>query len=341
MTRPSARHRPADAKAPAGLVYLATEDLTISRQRGALGWRYYDGGGKRITDRQTIDRLNAIALPPAYSEGRFADHPRGHLQAVGMDARGRRQYRYHPDFRDAREDSKFDACRAFGEALPAIRKRVERNLKGGRPDREAVLAAVVRVLDTALLRVGNEAYAQSNKSFGVTTLRTRHAKVKRGALMLSYRGKSGIERTVRLTDASLLRIVRRCQDLPGQRLFQYRDEAGEAHRIESADVNTWLRETSGGDFTAKHFRTFHASVIAFATLRNGAGLSAMLEAVSEALGNTPSIARKSYVHPRLIEAAKSGELAGHELPRPTRYLTSEERGLIVWLGKRTRRRVSA
>jgi DNA topoisomerase I len=340
MARHAQNNRPADTLVPAGLVYVAAEDLTITRQAGKLGWRYFDGRGKRIADRDTIDRLNAAGLPPAYQDGRFADSPNAHLQAIGIDARGRRQYRYHPDFRAAQESGKFDDCRAFGAALAAVRKHVEIAIKGPPLDRDTVIAAVVRILDRAYLRVGNEAYAAANKSFGATTLRNRHAKVESGALKLSYRGKSGVDHEVRLSDKALLRIVRRCQDLPGQRLFQYRGEDGEPRQIGSSEVNAWLRKVSGADFTAKHFRTFHASVEAFAALRSGADLKTMLENVSGALGNTPAIARKSYIHPRLIAAAKTGELEGIALPRATKYLTGEERGLIAWLSRRPRRRVS-
>lgn len=316
----------------ADLVYVDVTALTIARHRASLGWRYTDAAGKRITDRTEIERLNRIGLPPAYTEARFCPDPLGHLQAIGVDARGRRQYRYHPAFREAREGVKFAHCAEFGAALPGLRRRLDRDLQADPRSRTAVLAAVVRILDCAFLRIGNRAYARDNKSFGLTTLRNRHARVTRGGLALEYRGKSGIMRKVRLTDRKVIRVVRRCQDLPGQHLFQYQDEAGAVHAVSSADVNAYLRELTGAAFTAKDFRTWHGSVIAFAALNRGAGLKAMLEEVSAALANTPAVARKAYVHPTLVEAARSGSFVPRKLPRPGR-LEPAERGFLAWLAE--------
>lgn len=316
---------------PPGLNYVDVEDFAISRKRAGRGWAYYDARRKRITDRDEIDRLNRLALPPAYTEARFCLDPKGHLQAFGTDARGRRQYRYHPDFRAAQEEAKFGCCGDFGAALPLIRKRVEQDLTGKPLAYETVLAAIVRILDSAHLRVGNEEYAKTNKSFGVTTLRNRHAKTERSAVQLRYRGKGGLERSVRLNDKSLARVVRRCQDLPGQALFQYEDDDGGIHRITSGDVNDYIRAASGGDFTAKHFRTWAASVIGFAAMARGAKLIELLEEVSQALGNTPAIARKSYIHPTIIENAKAGYKGKNDMLRATKWLDREERGLLEYL----------
>ena len=307
----------------------------ITRRALKRGWAYYDAGGDRIADRDEIDRLNRIALPPAYRDCWFCPSPWGHIQAVGYDDRGRRQYRYHPDFRAAREAEKYAGCPEFGRALPKLRARLETDLskRGLRKDR--TVAAVVRLLDLAKLRVGNEHYATTNKSFGATTLRRRHVDLNGKSLTLRFRAKSGKEQEQRITDARLLRFVRQVQDLPGQHLFQYLDEDGDARPITSNDVNAYLADAMGGPFTAKHFRTFGATAIAFETLAAGhVSLKELLDPVARALGNTPAISRKSYVHPALIALCREGQddwRAGLRLPRRTRYLSREERGLIAFL----------
>jgi DNA topoisomerase-1 len=310
----------------------------ITRRKVRHGWGYWDAEGKRITDRDEIDRLNAVGLPPAYRDAWFSPKPNGHIQAVGWDERGRKQYRYHPDFRAAREAEKYDRCAVFGEALPKLRARVEDDLQTRTLGKERAVAAVIRLLDMGHVRVGNEGYAKENRSFGATTLRKRHADVTAGRLKLQYRAKSGKTCTLTITDRSLIRFVRKCQDLPGQHLFRWLDAEGEAHPVTSSDVNDYIREATGDEFTAKHFRTWSASVIAFealATADKDIELNTMLEPVTIALGNTPAIARKSYVHPALIELAKGDQAAFREhldLPRATRYLDRYERGLIAFLG---------
>jgi DNA topoisomerase I len=313
----------------------------ITRRRAGRGWAYYDAGGNRITDRDEIDRLNRIALPPAYRNAWFCPLPQGHIQATGWDEKGRKQYRYHADFREAQEAEKYDRCLAFGKALPRIRERVEQDLSGRTLGKQAVVAAVVRLLDLGRVRIGNEGYARTNKSYGATTLRTKHARVHGTKLKLEYMGKSGKLHRITIEDRRLSRLVRRCQELPGQNLFQYLDEEGVAHPVTSTDVNDYLREASGADFTAKHFRTWGASVLAYRALVEagaaGISLKAMLEPVAQALGNTPAISRKSYVHPALLELAKAGGLRREEdaallrLPRATKYLSPAERGLLAFL----------
>lgn len=333
MAQRTSKHSPAVLTSPAApepLVYTDVASLTISRRRTGKGWRYLDGAGLAIRDPAEIDRLNRIALPPAYAEARFCADPLGHLQAIGIDGRGRRQYRYHPSFRAAQDSRKFGNCAAFGAALPSLRRRLERDLAAPPRSRPAVLAAIVRILDRAYLRIGNQAYARANKSFGLTTLRNRHARLQRGGLTLKYRGKSGIMREVRLTDRAVIRIVSRCQDLPGQQLFQYAGEDGQVHAVSSADVNGYLHELTGQAFTAKDFRTWHGSVIAFAALNRGASLKEMLEDVSNALANTPAVARRAYIHPGLVEAARAGTFTPRKLPRPGR-LDPAERGFLDWL----------
>ena len=310
----------------------------ITRKRHGRYWQYFDSDGKRITDRDEIDRLNAVGLPPAYERAWFCPTPHGHIQAIGFDAKGRKQYRYHADFRAQQDSAKYDRCSSFGQALPKLRKRVAADLDRRAVDRDTVAAAIVRLLDQQHLRVGNEAYAKANKSFGATTLRTRHAKLLGRTVKMRFKGKHGIERELTITDRNLARIVRRCADLPGQHLFQYVDDDGEPQPVTSSDVNAYIRSAMGEEFTAKHFRTWGASVIAFKTLCEagdaGVSLKQMLVPVAEALGNTPAISRKSYVHPALIEAVKEnprnplGEL---RCPRATEYLSSAERGLILFL----------
>jgi DNA topoisomerase-1 len=318
------------------LLYVDETIPGITRRRAGRGWCYRDAGGQRIADRGEIDRLNAVALPPAYRDAWFCPLPHGHILATGVDARGRKQYRYHPDFRAAREAEKFDGCAAFGALLPKVRARVEQALAGRGLGEERCIASVVRLLDTGAIRVGNEAYARANASFGATTLRMRHVEVKGQSLRLRFRAKSGIERDMKLTDRALVRFVRRMQDLPGQHLFQYLDEQGAACPVGSADVNAWLRAVTGAAFTAKHFRTWHASVLAFAALaevREDLPLKALLTLVSDRLGNTPTIARKSYIHPAVLALVpeQAAWRAGLRLPRASRWLSREERGLLALL----------
>lgn len=319
----------------------------ITRKRMGRYWAYFDPEGNRITDREDIDRLNAIALPPAYTDAWFCIDPNGHLQATGIDARRRKQYRYHPDFRARRDKKKYSGTLEFGAALPKLRRKVASDLKKRKLSRDAVLAAIVRLLDTQYLRVGNEQYARDNKSFGATTLRSRHVKREGSRLMMRFKGKHGIVQEVPITDANLKRIVGRCQDLPGQNLFQYIDDSGEACPITSADVNEYIRDATGGDFTAKNFRTWGASVIAFEQLLEAheqekakISLKTVLEPVAEALGNTPAISRKSYVHPKLIEAARDNPrepLGDFERPRARKWLSSAEVALLDFLAGKKRR----
>jgi DNA topoisomerase-1 len=320
----------------------------FSRKRIKSAWGYFDAERKRITDREEIERLNAIALPPAYTDAWFCADPCGHLQATGIDARGRKQYRYHAAFRERRDAAKYDGLLEFGKALPKLRRRVEQDVKRRELGRETVLAAIVRLLDTQYIRIGNEQYAKDNKSFGATTLRNRHLVRKGAKLMMRFVGKHGIVHDVTVSDTNLKRIVKRCQELPGQMLFQYIADDGEPRPITSGDVNDYIKEASGGEFTAKHFRTWGASVIAFEQLLIKAddariSVKTVVEPVAEALGNTVAMSRKSYVHPALLEAVKEtprDPLDGMERPRGRTRLSSTEVGLLEFLasgGKRARR----
>ena len=332
---------------PGRLRYVDDSLPGMTRKRQGRYWQYFDPQGKRVTDRDEIDRLNGIGLPPAYRDAWFSPDPNGHIQAIGYDDKGRKQYRYHPDFREKQEAAKYDRCADFGKVLPKLRRRVAADLRKRKLSRDTVIAAVVRLLDGGRIRVGNEAYAEANKSYGATTLRGRHAKVAGRTVKMRFKAKSGIERELRITDATLSRVVKQCQDLPGQNLFQYLDEEGEPHPVTSTDVNDYIREATGEDFTAKHFRTWSASVIAFEQIcgagEEGVGLKTMLEPVAEALGNTPAISRKSYVHPAIVDAVKQAPARRLSLhcPRPTKYLSSAERGLIAFLGRRTTRKRKA
>ena len=310
----------------------------ITRKRRGRYWQYFDADGNRVTDRAEIDRLNGVGMPPAYERCWFCPDPNGHIQAVGYDAKGRKQYRYHPDFRARQDSLKYERLALFGKCLPKLRKKVDEDISGKPTSCEAVIAAVVRLIDATQMRIGNEEYAKENKSFGATTLRNRHASVKGGRLKITYAGKHGIKRTVTVTDRNLARIAKRTQDLPGQHLFEFRDEEGCVRPVTSGDVNAYLREAMGEEFSAKDFRTWGASVIAFEEMvkrARGKGkvhLKSVMEPVAEALGNTPAISRKSYVHPALIEAAKdAGAIGECKLPRATRWLSAAERGLIEFL----------
>jgi DNA topoisomerase-1 len=316
----------------------------ITRKRIGRSWAYFDPDGKRVTDRGEIDRLNAIGLPPAYEDAWFCTDPDGHLQATGVDARGRKQYRYHAAFRKKQDKAKFEGLVAFGKKLPRLRRRVEQDLKRRKLTRETVLAAVIRLLDSDHIRVGNEEYAKENRSFGATTLRARHLRKTGHSLLMRFTGKHGIVHEVKITDTNLKRICKRCQDLPGQMLFQYLNGDGEPKPITSGDVNDYIKDATGGDFTAKDFRTWSASVIAFERMLKKTenariSVKTVIEPVAEALGNTPAISRKSYVHPKLLDAVKANPrdpLGDIERPSARTRLSSSEVGLLQFLQKRRR-----
>ena len=307
----------------------------IQRTRRGKHWHYFTPDGARITDSTEIARLNGLGVPPAYRRVWFCPDARGHLQAIGYDAKGRKQYRYHAAFRAAREAHKYDRCGAFGAALPVLRRAVERDMALRGLPKTKVVAAVVRLLDQGYVRVGNDCYAAENDSYGATTLLSDHSAVRGSRVKLEYRGKSGKQQRVEISDAALAKVVRRCQDLEGQALFQYVGSDGEPHRIGSGDVNAYIQGHMGEDFSAKHFRTWGASVIAYQAIRDRAvTLKEVLAPVAEALGNTPAISRKSYVHPALIAVVNEGRAAAitsAKLPRSTAHLTAAERGLIAFL----------
>ncbi|MHA7818029.1 MAG: DNA topoisomerase IB [Erythrobacter sp.] len=324
------------------LIYVDDSLPGITRKGAGRGFAYYSPEGELIGDRAERDRLNAIALPPAYSDEWYCPAPNGHILATGYDAAGRKQYRYHPEFRLMRESDKYDACETFGHLLPLVRARVDEDLAQPRLTETRAIACVVRLLDLSSIRVGNEQYTARNESYGATTLRGEHADVTSGSIRLQFTGKGGRERDVKLADPLLASSVRRMQDLPGSgeddHLFRYLDDEGAERPITAQQVNCYLRETMGEDFTAKHFRTFHASVLAFSILASGDShvpIRALLEGVSEHLGNTPAIARKSYIHPAVIARVEGQDAwrARLRLPRANKWLSREERGLLACLAE--------
>jgi DNA topoisomerase-1 len=314
---------PADPRAAArdaGLRYTTDARPGVTRRRSGTGFSYRDPEGRTIGDREVIGRIRSLAIPPAWTDVWICPWPNGHLQASGRDARGRKQYRYHARWHQRRGTDKFDRILDFSEALPRLRRRCDEDLARRGLPREKVLAAVVRLLELTLIRVGNDEYARLNRSFGLTTLQDRHARIEGSALRFRFRGKSGQSHEVGLRDRRLAALVRRCQELPGQELFQFVDEEGEVRDIASDDVNAYIREASGGDFTAKDFRTWAGTVLAYRALRAlqpGDGERAAKRNVVEAirqtadrLGNTPAVARGSYVHPAVLDAYLAGSIRG-------------------------------
>ncbi|MFM9977185.1 MAG: DNA topoisomerase IB [Sphingomonadaceae bacterium] len=322
---------------PAPCTYI--DDFTggYTRAVDGDGFRFLTSSGKPVRAQKTLARLQAIGLPPAYDRAWYCASPRGHIQATGMDAAGRRQYRYHPAFRAEAEQEKFASLAAFGAALPRIRERVSTDLARRDLSRERVVAAVVRLLDTGHIRIGNRQYAAANNSFGATTLRNRHARVGRDTLRLEFIGKSGKAHSITIADRRLASVVRQCQDLPGQQLFQFVDADGARHEVTSGDVNDWLRICCGA-FTAKMFRTWHASVIAFGALVESGGevkMRPVMDLVASQLGNTPAVARKSYVHPALLDVLTGERIWQKEwakLPRAAKRMEPVERGFLNFLG---------
>jgi len=322
-------HRRAAARA--GLSYVTDGIAGIRRKRAGKGWAFYALDGTRIDDKTERKRIGALVIPPAWTDVWISADPKGHIQATARDARGRKQYRYHPLYRETRDRSKFRRMLEFSEILPEIRERVERDLRARDLTRRQILATVVMLLDKTLIRVGNDEYARENRSFGLTTLRGRHLEIKGAKLHFSFRGKSGVDHTVSITDRRLARIIQQCQDLPGYELFKYLDTDGKRQTISSDDVNAYLREITGRDITAKDFRTWAGTMLAARELcamgpaksqreaeRN---MIRAIDAVAERLGNTRTVCRKYYVHPGLVRAYLQGLIAtlpSAPLPRKAR-----------------------
>ncbi len=303
----------------AGLRYVSSAATKgIERRRVGAHFRYLAPDGSVVRDRATLARIRSLAIPPAWTSVWICPHASGHVQATGRDARGRKQYRYHARWREARDESKYDRVAAFARALPRIRHRVRSDLARPGLERDKVLATVVRLLETTFMRVGNEAYARENESFGLTTLRERQVRVRGSRLRFAFRGKSGVEHRIEVSDPLLARLVRRMQDLPGEELFCYVDESGETRVVESADVNAYLREAAGDSFTSKDFRTWAGSLLAARALRSTGSFESAaqgkknvvqaVEAVARQLGNTKAVCRKCYIHPAIFESYLEGRL---------------------------------
>jgi DNA topoisomerase-1 len=335
----------------AGLRYVSDDAPGITRTRAGKGFRYVAVDGRVVKDPAVLRRIRSLVIPPAWTDVWICPLENGHVQATGRDARGRKQHRYHPDWRTVRDQSKYERMVAFGRALPAIRRHVNRDLKRRGLGREKVLAAVTRLLETTLIRVGNEEYARLNGSFGLSTLRDRHVSIRGAKMHFEFRGKSGKRHAIDLRDARLARIVQGAQDLPGQTLFQYTDDDGQTQKIASEDVNAYLREIAGEEFSAKDFRTWAATVLAAEALREFERFDSAtqakknvlraIESVAARLGNTPAICRKSYIHPAVIDGYLDGltvdvleKRAEKTLRNQLTKLTPTEAAVLAFLQRR-------
>jgi DNA topoisomerase-1 len=334
------------AALPQGLRHADDTRPGYTRKRLGDRFAYFDLNGERISDADEIARINALAVPPAYADVWICPDRRGHLQATGRDARGRKQYRYHPLWRETRDADKYDRMAAFARALPRIRARVARDLRRDGMPREKVVAAIVHLLDSTLIRVGSVEYARENRSYGLTTLRKKHLKIEAGKVRFRFSGKSGIEHDVTVDHPRIGSIVRRCAELPGHDLFQYLDDDGTRRAVGSADINDYLREASQADFTAKDYRTWAGSVFALAALRQLVCESAAdahrhvvttVKEVAALLRNTPAVCKRCYIHPEIISAFEAGEL-GTLLPKATlRGLKVDEAAFVALLAQASRR----
>ena len=347
MTNPETISDPVASAKAAGLRYVGDDMPGITRVLRGKDFAYIAPDGREIEDERELARIKALAVPPAYTNVWICPIPNGHIQATARDARGRKQYRYHKRWREKRDETKYGRMIAFAEALPRIRKRIEADLALSELPREKVLATVVQLLETTAIRVGNDEYAKDNGSYGLTTLRNKHAKVDGSKVRFSFRGKSGIRHAIDLQDRRLARIIRRCQDLPGQQLFEYADDDGTTRAIDSADVNEYIREISGADFSAKDFRTWLGTVTcatllsqqddAQAPAERKQRLSAVIKDVARRLGNTPAVCRKCYVHPHIVDAyLEHGTLSAPEKMRHTEGLLPQERFVLALLRERAK-----
>jgi len=334
----------------AGLRFSSDNQLGIARAPNGGTFIYTDPNGERVTDEATLARIKSLVIPPAWQRVWICKHANGHIQATGRDARGRKQYRYHPRWREARDTTKFHRLANFAKVLPRIRHQVQKDLAAKGMPRRKVMAAVVRLLETTLIRVGNDEYMRQNKSFGLTTLRNRHVSVTRTKVVFSFRGKSGKQHQISLQDRQMAALVKRCQDMPGQELFVYEDDDGQPHHIGSQDVNEYLREIAQNEFTAKDFRTWAGTVLAAVALGELGAAQAQaeakknivlaIEAAAMKLGNTPTVCRKSYVHPEVINAYLEGMTIAtleKQMKAARRRLKEEEIAVLTLLDQRLKR----
>lgn len=323
-----------------GLVHVDDGCVGITRKLRGGKFHYFDPQGKPIKDKEVIARINALAIPPAYESVWICPRHDGHIQATGRDARGRKQYRYHAQWHAVRDANKYDQLVEFALALPRVRRRIEQDMREPGQTQGKVLGAVVTLLETTLIRIGTAQYARDNKSFGLTTLKRRHISMKGERIRFQFRGKSGVEHDVTVNDRRIARIVKRCMELGGQTLFHYLDEKGARHSIDSATVNAYLKACMGGDFTAKHYRTWAGSTLAMALLQRvpftteaaaKKTVVEMVKGVSKRLGNTPAVCRACYIHPKIIEHYLAGTLPGKASVSGPRGLSADERRLLGFL----------
>lgn len=348
---------PTAAKA-AGLRYVHDDRPGIRREPDKDGFRYLDAKGQPVEDEATLKRIKSLVIPPAWQDVWICPQANGHLQATGRDARERKQYRYHPKWRTVRDEVKYERMINFGRALPQIRKEVDRALALPGLPREKVLATIVYLLEATMMRIGNDEYARENKSYGLTTLRNRHVKIDGSEVEFRFRGKSGVYHDVKVHDRRLARIIQRTRDLPGQHLFEYIDDDGAPHTVDSSDVNDYLREITGEEYTAKDFRTWSGTVLAALALQEFEKVDSeaqakknvvrAIESVAEKLGNTPSVCRKCYVHPAVLDAYMDGTmleglraLAEEKLVEDLHQLQPEEAAVLAMLQSRLARDIPA
>jgi DNA topoisomerase I len=338
---------PVAAAERADLVYVNDTDPGIRRKKSGSGFRYLDAAGQPVTDEETLARIRALAIPPAWTDVWICPLPSGHVQATGRDQKGRKQYRYHPEWTACRDEAKFSSLAAFASALPKLRARVEHDLRRRGASRERVIASIVWLLDNTMMRIGNDIYTRQNKSFGLTTLRDRHVAIEGSNLRFSFSGKSGQQWQLKFSDRRVAAVVRTAQELPGQRLFQYLDEEGVRREVRSQDVNDYIREAIGSDFTSKHFRTWGATTAAaylFATMplpetkREQTRLTnEVIDRVAARLRNTRTVCRRGYIHPAVIDAWLEGRLGSEmadlrrRFPKPLKGLDIEESTVFRWL----------
>ncbi len=337
---------PADVVArQAGLRYVLDDEPGITRRSRGKSFMYHLPSGEPVRDEDTLRRIRSLVIPPAWTEVWICPLQNGHIQATGRDARRRKQYRYHPRWQEARDATKYERVLAFGAVLPRIRRRVAADLRKHGLSRERVMATIVRLLETTLIRVGNDEYAQQNGSYGLTTLRNRHAKVRGAQITFSFKGKSGKHHSIDTHDPRLAKLVRRCQELPGQNLFGYLDESGTVHQVTSDDVNAYLREIAGEEFSAKDFRTWAGTVLAAVALRELAEFNSQkqakrnivqaIQAVSKILGNTVAVCRRCYVHPVILDSYIAGQTiqaaAGRSLRGALAKLRPDEAEVMLFL----------
>jgi DNA topoisomerase-1 len=309
---------PVESAKAAGLRYVSDSQPGIHRRRRGTGFGYMDPDGKPVRDKETLFRIRSLVIPPAWRDVWICTNPKGHLQCTGRDARGRKQSRYHPRWREVRDETKYERMMIFGAALPGIREQVEHDLSRPGMPREKILAAIVRLMEVTLIRVGNEEYARENQSYGLTTMRNKHVQVAGSSVTFKFQGKSGVRHAIDINDRRLARIIQRCQDIPGYELFQYIDSDGTHRSVDSADVNEYLRVITNQDFTAKDFRTWAGTVLACTMLQEFEAFESQTQAkrnvvqaikdVAARLGNTPSVCRKCYVHPAVLDTYFSGAM---------------------------------